>query len=270
MTNLPDTTYLVTELDKGWLTVWLNRPDVKNAMSRALTDELQTVLALIRDDRTVRGMTLRGKDGVFCAGGDLKEFKENFQKADKSPNEVAEYSLHMGEMFDALSTLPMPVIALVEGHAMAGGFGLVCACDVVIVTEDAKFAMTEAAIGIPPAQIIPHVVNRLGLPAARRMVMTAARIGSQEALSIGLADFVTKDAREAEAKEAEIRKAVMRCAPNANAVSKEIIFASQTLLGKEIIDFAAKGFAEAIIGEEGREGITSFLEKRKPRWAEEN
>jgi len=176
----------------------------------------------------------------------------------------------MGEMFDALSTLPMPVIALVEGPAMAGGFGLVCACDVVIVTEDAKFAMTEAAIGIPPAQIIPHVVNRLGLPAARRMVMTAARIGSQEALSIGLADFVTKDAREAEAKEAEIRKAVMRCAPNANAVSKEIIFASQTLLGKEIIDFAAKGFAEAIIGEEGREGIASFLEKRKPRWAEEN
>ena len=71
-------------------------------------------------------------------------------------------------------------------------------------------------------------------------------------------------------EEAEIRKAVMRCAPNANAVSKEIIFASQTLLGKEIIDFAAKGFAEAIIGEEGREGIASFLEKRKPRWAEEN
>ena len=117
--------------------------------------------------------------------------------------------------------------------------------------------MTEAAIGIPPAQIIPHVVNRLGLPAARRMVMTAARIGSQ-ALSIGLADFITKDAREAEAKEAEIRKAVMRCAPNANAVSKEIIFASQTLLGKEIIDFAAKGFAEAIIGEEGRRRYCFF------------
>ena len=76
MTNLPDTTYLVTELDKGWLTVWLNRPDVKNAMSRALTDELQAVLALICDDRTVRGMTLRGKDGVFCAGGDLKELKK--------------------------------------------------------------------------------------------------------------------------------------------------------------------------------------------------
>ena len=122
MTNLPDTTYLVTELDKGWLTVWLNRPDVKNAMSRALTDELQAVLTLIRDDRTVRGMTLRGKDGVFCAGGDLKEFKDNFQKADKAPDEVAEYSLHMGEMFDALSTLPMPVIALVEGPAMAGGW----------------------------------------------------------------------------------------------------------------------------------------------------
>ena len=69
MTNLPDTTYLVTELDKGWLTVWLNRPDVKNAMSRVLTDELQAVLALIRDDRTVRGMTLRGKDGVFVQVG---------------------------------------------------------------------------------------------------------------------------------------------------------------------------------------------------------
>ena len=75
---------------------------------------------------------------------------------------------------------------------------------------------------------------------------------------------------EAEAQEADIKKAVMRCAPNANAASKEIIFASQTLQGKAIIEFAAKGFAEAIIGEEGREGIASFLEKRKPRWAEEN
>lgn len=214
-------------------------------------------------------MTLRGKGGAFCAGGDLKEFKENFQKAGKSLEDVAGYSRHVGRMFEKLSTLPMPVVALVEGPALAGGFGLVCACDIVIAAEDAEFAMTETAIGIPPAQIIPHVVNRLGLRTARRLVMTAARIDSAEAARLGLADFVLPDVSAAEKQEAEVRKAVMRCAPQANAASKEIIFASLTRKGPDIVDFAAKGFAEAITGEEGREGISSFIEKRKPRWAEE-
>lgn len=270
MTDLPETNCLITELDKGWLTIWLNRPEVRNAMSRELSDELLAVLSAIRDDRTVRGVTIRGKGGAFCAGGDLKEFKANFQSGDQKPEEVAAYSQEIGSMFEALSTLPMPVIMLVEGPAMAGGFGIVCTGDVVIVTEDAKFAMTETAIGIPPAQIIPHVAARLGMAVARRLTMTAARIDSAEALQVGLADYVLPDIAAAEALEAEFRSRVMRCAPGANAASKEILHATRNLQGQAMVDFAAKGFADAIIGPEGREGIASFLEKRKPVWANED
>jgi isohexenylglutaconyl-CoA hydratase len=276
MIEIPSTEHLITELREDWLTIWFNRPEARNALSAELTSELRLVLEAVRDDRTVRGITLRGKGGVFCAGGDIKGFKAIFQGGDgngeegdgQSLDEIAEASRTAGELFDLIDRMPQVVVILVEGAAMAGGLGIVCGGDVVIVTEDAKFALTETTLGIPPAQIAPFVVQRLGLKTARRLMLTAARFDGREAERIGLADFVVADAEALDTAEAGIRKQVRRCAPGANAVTKEIVLAAPRLNRERMIDLAAHGFAECMLGDEGREGVLAFMEKRKPSWAE--
>ena len=269
MTNLPKTENLLLEQDAGWLTIWFNRPDNRNALSKELTTELKEVLNAVRDNQKIRGITLRGKGGVFCAGGDLKGFKNNYQGGSQTMEDIAAASRQGGQMFDLINELPQVVLILVEGAAIAGGLGMVCCADAVAVTKDAKFAMTETAIGIPPAQIAPFVAQRLGLRIARRLMVTASRFDGEEAHRLGLADFVVDDAAGLEQIEADMKKQVRRCAPVANAVTKAIVLATRHLNREEQLDFAAKGFAECMLSDEGREGVASFIEKRKPIWAEQ-
>ncbi len=269
MNTLPHTENLLLEQDNGWLTIWFNRPETRNALSEALTDDLCTVLNTLRDDKACRGITLRGKGGIFCAGGDLKNFKAGFQGGEQSQADIEAASRAAGEMFDLINELPQVVVILVEGAAMAGGLGMVCTADVVAVTRDAKFAMTETTLGIPPAQIAPFVAQRLGLSAARRLMLTASRFNGEEAERLGLADFVVEDAAGLDQIEADIKKQVNRCAPGANAVTKEVVLATRHLNREEMVDFAAKGFASCMLSEEGKEGVAAFFEKRKPYWAAE-
>ena len=269
MTNLPKTENILLEQDAGWLTIWFNRPDNRNALSKELTTELKEVLNAVRDKKNIRGITLRGKGGVFCAGGDLKGFKNNYQGGSQTVEDIAAASRQGGQMFDLINELPQVVLILVEGAAIAGGLGMVCCADAVAVTKDARFAMTETAIGIPPAQIAPFVAQRLGLRIARRLMVTASRFDGEEAHRLGLADFVVDDAAGLDQIEADMKKQVRRCAPGATAVTKAIVLATRHLNREQQLDFAAKGFAECMLSDEGREGVASFIEKRKPIWAEQ-
>ena len=269
MTNLPKTENILLEQDAGWLTIWFNRPDNRNALSKELTTELKAVLNAVRDKKNIRGITLRGKGGVFCAGGDLKGFKNNYQGGSQTVEDIAAASRQGGQMFDLINELPQVVLILVEGAAIAGGLGMVCCADAVAVTKDARFAMTETAIGIPPAQIAPFVAQRLGLRIARRLMVTASRFDGEEAHRLGLADYVVDDAAGLDQIEADMKKQVRRCAPGANAVTKAIVLATRHLNREQQLDFAAKGFAECMLSDEGREGVASFIEKRKPIWAEQ-
>ena len=269
MTNLPKTENILLEQDAGWLTIWFNRPDNRNALSKELTTELKEVLNAVRDKKNIRGITLRGKGGVFCAGGDLKGFKNNYQGGSQTVEDIAAASRQGGQMFDLINELPQVVLILVEGAAIAGGLGMVCCADAVAVTKDARFAMTETAIGIPPAQIAPFVAQRLGLRIARRLMVTASRFDGKEAHRLGLADYVVDAAAGLDQIEADMKKQVRRCAPGANAVTKAIVLATRHLNREQQLDFAAKGFAECMLSDEGREGVASFIEKRKPIWAEQ-
>ena len=269
MINLPKTENILLEQDAGWLTIWFNRPDNRNALSKELTTELKEVLNAVRDKKNIRGITLRGKGGVFCAGGDLKGFKNNYQGGSQTVEDIAAASRQGGQMFDLINELPQVVLILVEGAAIAGGLGMVCCADAVAVTKDARFAMTETAIGIPPAQIAPFVAQRLGLRIARRLMVTASRFDGKEAHRLGLADYVVDDAAGLDQIEADMKKQVRRCAPGANAVTKAIVLATRHLNREQQLDFAAKGFAECMLSDEGREGVASFIEKRKPIWAEQ-
>ena len=266
MTGLPETQCLELERDGAWLTVWLNRPEVRNALSNEMIAELAAVLGAVRETREIRGVTLRGRGGVFCAGGDLKGFQSVFQGEMQNPADVAAANRKAGELFVELESMPQVVVVLIEGAAMAGGLGMACTADVVAVTSDAKFALTETTLGIPPAQIAPFIVRRFGLKTARRLMLTAARFRGEDAKELGLADFIVEDAAGLDAVERTIREGVMLCAPGANAVTKDIVLSVDRLGRDEMLDKAAAGFAERMLSDEGLEGIAAFFEKRKARW----
>ncbi len=266
MMDLPETTALDLDLEGDWLTVWFNEPERRNPLSAARSDDLLTLCAALSDRRDIRGVTLRGRGGVFCAGGDLKAFGAVSHGAGgREP--VVEMSRSGGALFDAIDHLPQVTVMAVEGAAIAGGLGLVCAGDVVIVERSAKFSLTETMIGLSPAQIAPFVLRRLGYRLARRLMLTGASFNGDEALNYGLADTVGEGAKGVEEALIAVRKQVRRCAPGAIADTKKLILELGGLSRQEQIDLAAEIFADRIWSEEGREGMASFAEKRKPGWA---
>ncbi|WP_422363060.1 enoyl-CoA hydratase/isomerase family protein [Pyruvatibacter mobilis] len=267
MTTLPDVTGVELELDKGWLTIWFDQPDTRNALTDDLVDGITRTFKAVRDDRSVRGITLRGRHGVFCAGGNLKQFKESFQGGG-SRDDIIEMSKGAAELFDLINDAPQVVIAIIEGAAMAGGFGMACCADVVICEAGAKFAMTETAIGISPAQIAPFVIQKLGYATGRRLMLTAARFDGRGAHDLGFADFVADDVAGLNAAEQQIRSQVLKCAPGAIADTKSLILSLPGMSRPQVVQAAAENFAGRLLSDEGREGVASFLEKRKPVWAE--
>ena len=266
MTHLPETTKIINELENGWLTIWFNSPENRNALSEELTDDFIRTLEAVRSDSSIRGITIRGKGGFFCAGGDLKSFSAGQSGGGKDM--FVTMNRKAGDMFDLVLGMPQLVIAYVEGAAIAGGLGLMCCADIIVVRSDAKFSLTETMIGIAPAQIAPIVVARAGLPNARRIMLTGARFLGAETPTYNLSDFVVESEEGFIEVEATLKKGVMKCAPGAIGTTKEILLATPHLDREAQKDFAAHKFAECIMSDEGREGISSFIEKRKPKWAE--
>ncbi len=266
MTDLPTTTKLINEIDNGWLTIWFNSPENRNALGNVLTAEFTATLGAIKNDRSIRGITLRGKGGVFCAGGDLKSFNSS-QSGGADADMFFEMNRKAGDMFDLVMSMPQVVIAYVEGAAIAGGLGLMCCADIIVVNSDAKFSLTETMIGIAPAQIAPIVVARAGLPKARRLMLTGARFTGAQAPEYDLCDYVVDNADGFTEVENQIKKGVMKCAPGANGVTKNILMTTAYMDREAQKDFAARKFADCMMSDEGREGIASFVQKRKPSWA---
>ncbi|GAA5317823.1 MAG: isohexenylglutaconyl-CoA hydratase [Candidatus Pelagadaptatus aseana] len=269
--NLPELNTLILEQKEEALTIWFNRPEVKNALSTELTEELLSVLQALADDSSVRTVILRGKGGAFCSGGDLKMFKTIFQGG-VDRQEIVDFNASFGQLMKAVHALPQLFVVLIEGVAMAGGLGLSCIADVVVTTKDARFSLTEVSIGLPPAQITPVVIKRIGASEARRLLLTAQHFNGIEAGRLGFAHHVVEDREALDAMAEKIIAQNRKCAPGAVDLTKQIINAcdpldSHYLQGDELVTFAAERFADAMLGDEAREGMKSFAEKRKPNWA---
>jgi isohexenylglutaconyl-CoA hydratase len=259
---------ILLERESDWLTIRLNRPEARNALSTTMIEALIDAMQGARENRGIRGITIRGNDGVFCAGGDLKGFRSIIEGETQDEDAIAAANRRAGDLFELIESMPQIVVMLVEGAAIAGGLGMLCAADSVVVTRDAKFSLTETTLGIPPAQIAPFVARRIGQAAARHVMLTAARFDGQVAFNYGLANVVVNDAAGLDAEEETIRQQVRRCAPGANAATKAILLAAATLEGEAMKRYAGEHFARCMLSEEGREGIAAFIEKRKPRWAD--
>jgi isohexenylglutaconyl-CoA hydratase len=270
-TQLPAFENLLVERRASRLHVTLNRPDARNALSRDMVRELLCVADALESDGSIGSVVLRGAGDSFCAGGDIKGFMASFKAPPPAPGEkdpIARGNRYYGTLLSRFEALPQTVVVAVEGAAFGGGLGLMCVGDVVIATADARFALTETTLGIPPAQIAPFVAGRIGVARARRLALTGVRFDGREAARIGLVDIVCDDRDALETTLASLIADVNRCAPKASAATKRLLLASVITPRERLLDEAADAFAQALRGTEGREGVTAFLEKRLPGWVE--
>ena len=266
MAELPKTTALDLEFANGWLTVWFNQPEIRNALTDERAREIRDVFSSIRDDRSVRGVTLRGRGSVFCAGGDLKSFQSALS-GEATRDDIIALSKNGAAVFDSVASAPQFVIALIEGPAMAGGLGLACCADLIISTSDAQYSLTETMIGLSPAQIAPFVIRKLGFATARRLMLTAARFDGAEGEQLGLVDLLAENVSDLASLEAEMKTQVLKSAPGAIAETKSLLHQFYDERDRSVIvQSAAETFANRMLSEEGREGVLSFVQKRKPDW----
>ena len=248
------------------LTLTLDDARRQNALSVEMIESIDHALEGAPHD--LAALVIQGANGVFSAGADLKSLAEALAKPLACGETDALQTLNAagGRFFARFAALPFMTIAVVDGAAVGGGMGLAAASDVVIATPRARFALTETSLGIPPAQIAPYLAHRLGEHVARRLAMTGARIEGREAETLGLADFYCGSDAERDAKLEALLQSVEHCASGANAETKRLFRLTRSTTPEAYIDAAAKSFAEALRGPEGREGVAAFLAKRAPTW----
>lgn len=269
--SLPNCETLQLDLAEGVLTITLNRPDCRNAMNITLVNELIEAFDAVAEDRSVRAIVVRGADGNFCAGADIKDMagaraKPITAEGTVDGDPIAKFNRRFGDLMEKANHAPQAVIAYIEGAVLGGGFGLSCVSDVAICHAEAQFGLPETGLGITPAQIAPFVVQRIGITQARRLGVTGGRFDGRYAHQLGLVHEVCDSAEEMDALLAKTLKQVRRCAPGANAGTKAVMLRVGTAPMNELLDRAAIEFAAAARGEEGVEGMTAFIEKRQASW----
>ena len=255
--------HLQLRYERGVSTVTINRPEVRNAFNDAVIAELTAVFLEIGKRDEVRCVVLAGNGPAFCAGADLNWMK---RMAGYDRAENLEDAAGLARMLEAIYRCPKPTLAKVQGDTYAGGMGLVAACDMAVSVDSAQFCLSEVRLGLIPATISPYVIRAMGARAAHRYFLTAERFSAAEALRIGLVHEVVKTG-ELDAKVAEIAQALVNAGPEAVKACKKLL---HDVAGHEItaglVRRTVEGIADIRASDEGREGVQSFLGKRKPNW----
>lgn len=268
--QLLENAYTCINLEKNdWvLHVNLDRPQSRNAMSLAMVKELSEVFTALESDLSIRAVVLRGEGGHFCAGGDIKDMAGARAAAAKSETDpYYELNKQFGELIVQMNRIPQVVITILEGAVLGGGFGLACVSDVAIASSTAKFGLPETSLGIPPAQIAPFVVKRIGLTQARRLALLGARFGGEESVQLGISHFYAEDDEAIDRLLGQTLDQVKNCAPEANAVTKQLILKAAENEAEALVDDAAKAFSKAVQGSEGVAGTMAFVKKEPAPWA---
>jgi methylglutaconyl-CoA hydratase len=255
---------LLLQIQHGVARVTLNRPQLRNAFDDALIDELTAAFKALDADRAVRVVVLAGEGPAFCAGADLNWMK---RMAGYSYEQNLADAQALADMLATLDRLQKPTIARVHGPAFAGGVGLVAACDIAIGTPEAKFCLSEAKLGLSPATISPYVMRAMGARMARRYFLTAEVFGAEEAHRIGLLSALVP-AADLDRSLGALIEQLLAGGPQAQTKIKELIrHVESAAVDEALAADTAQRIAEIRVSSEGREGIASFLEKRKPAWA---
>ena len=245
----------------------LNRPERRNAMSQAMVDALDHMIAGLANDTSARVLVITGAGGHFCSGLDLTEVGPQTLTAEERLSRQLARNRGAAARFAAIAALPQVVVAQIEGSAFAGGLSFVCAADIAFASADARFCAPEVRRGLVPAQILPWLVRRMGRSAAVRMTLRADVIDAAEAGRLGLVHQVVPDAEALDAAVAAIIADIRQGAPMALAETKALIAALGPLSPAGYAEAGAQAFARCAAGPEAKEGIAAFKEKRAARWA---
>jgi methylglutaconyl-CoA hydratase len=243
--------------------ITLTRPEVRNAFNDDVIQQLKAAFEDLgaRDD--VRAVVLAAVGPAFCAGADLNWMR---RMADYTREENVADAGQLAAMLRAIYECPKPTIAAVQGDVFAGGMGLVAACDMAVSVDSATYCLSEVKLGLIPATISPYVIRAMGARASHRYFLTAERFSAQEAHRIGFVhELVGADALDAKVN--ELAQALASASPAAVKACKRLVqdVAERTIDG-ELIAATVQGIADIRASEQGREGVQSFLQKRKPAW----
>ena len=244
-------------------TVTLNRPEVRNAFNDEMISEVTETFNSLAKRNDVRCIVLAANGTAFCAGADLNWMRS---MADYTREENLADAGQLAAMMRAVYECPKPTIARIQGDVYAGGTGLVAACDMAVAVDTAHFCLSEVKLGLLPSTISPYVLRAMGARAAHRYFLTAERFSAAEALRIGFVhEVVAPDALDA--KVAELSNALVNAGPEAVRLCKKLV---QDVAGlditPELVKMTVDSIADVRVSVEGREGLQSFLQKRKPNW----
>jgi methylglutaconyl-CoA hydratase len=247
----------------GVATVTLDRPEVRNAFNDELIARLTLAFHELGERDDVRCIVLAGNGPAFCAGADLNWMK---RMAGYSREENVEDASKLARLLEIIYRCPKPTVARVHGDAYAGGTGLVAVCDMAVAADTAQFCLSEVRLGLIPATISPYVIRAMGARAAHRWFLTAERFSAAEALRLGFVHEAVP-AADLDTRVGLLTQALVGAGPQAVKACKKLL---HDVAGHEItaglVRRTVEGIADIRASEEGREGIQSFLGKRKPNW----
>lgn len=267
---MADYTNIKLERDGAVARVVLNRPDRRNALTHAMMLELEDAFAGLREDRSCRVVVLRGAGGHFCAGGDLDAMADMPPPpADGTTDPLVPPYRQFGDALLALNDLPQATVAVVEGSAVGGGFGMACCSDVAILHDSARFGMPEPKVGFIPSQIIPFVVRRIGEGPARDLAVTGRVIDAAEAHRLGVGRHLCASTAEINRTMKAVLDDVLRLEPEALATVKRLVLACATQHDRPVLDDAAASLVGLLRRPQASEGIRHFKAKTTPPWANE-
>lgn len=268
MTDAPEPAtdeVLLQVTQEGVAMITLNRPHVHNAFNAELVQKFSAIVDDIEDQDGIRVVLIDGAGKSFSGGGDLVAMRK---AADQSESEVRDESGDFALMLMKLRALSQPTVALVHGAALAGGMGLVAACDIAIATQNATFGLSEVRLGLLPAVIGPYVVEAIGPRAARRYMLTGERFDAVEAQRLGLVHTVVADEAALATESERIVTALLQGAPRALGAVKELLDLITFMpIDEDLAEETVAMIAERRVSDDAREGLSAFLEKRKPNWA---
>lgn len=244
-------------------TITMNRPEVHNAFNEHVIADMTEAFEKSGADKSVRAVILRGNGKSFSAGGDLSWMR---RMADYNFQQNVEDAMGLGRLLKTINFLPKPTIALVQGNAFGGGVGLAACCDIAIAEEGTRFCLSEVKIGIVPSIIAPYVIAAIGERQARRYFMTAEKFDAAAAARLGLVHEVVP-AGGLDSGAQKVIAALHDGAPTAQARGKNLILEiSKRKIDDDLIRFTAEQIAKARASDEGKEGLSAFLNKTEPGW----
>ncbi|MDZ4187514.1 MAG: enoyl-CoA hydratase/isomerase family protein [Hydrogenophaga sp.] len=257
-------TALTTVVQDRIARITLNRPAVRNAFNDEVIAELKAAFETVgvRDD--VRAVVLAAVGPAFCAGADLNWMR---RMADYTREENVADAGQLAAMLQAIYTCPKPTIAAVQGDVFAGGMGLVAACDMAVSVDSATYCLSEVKLGLIPATISPYVIRAMGARAAHRYFLTAERFSAAEAHRIGFVHELVNSPDALATKVDELAQALASASPAAVRACKKLVQdVAERDIDATLIASTVNGIADIRASDEGREGVMSFLQKRKPSW----